>query len=119
MSILKPILNQLSRLMIALVLSGLIVPVTHACEPAAVDWQLLDQRYDRNHDGRYSRDEFARINDLPPFDWPREFAGPLGHQRLFKRLDRNKNGQIEEQEFFEIYSWLPNPCAGWPWSNRG
>ncbi len=90
-----------------------LAPMAHACDPAAINWQALAQRHDRNHDGRYSRAEFAQIADFAPYAWPKAFAGPRGHQRLFARLDRNQNGQIEEQEFFALYTWLPNPCAGW------
>ena len=34
--------------------------------------------------------------------------------KLFKYLDKNKDGKLADEELGEIHSLLPNPCANWP-----
>ncbi|MDQ9009192.1 EF-hand domain-containing protein [Acinetobacter gerneri] len=91
--------------------------ISFACEPASVDWDLIMKDYDLNKDQKISQHEFSHIQNFVPYEWPSsmQFQGKEGHAKLFKYLDQNNDGQLSQQELYEVYNLLPNPCAGWPW----
>ena len=88
-----------------------------ACEPAAIDWEGFEQSYDLDHNQSIDLREFQKVSNFAPYPWPEDqhYQGENGKNALFKSLDQNKDGQLSDQELFEIYALLPNPCEGWPW----
>lgn len=92
--------------------------VVSACEPASLDWELFQEKYDVNHDGMYSLKEFQRVEDFYPYNWPsdKRFQGGNKQTELFNYLDENKNGYLTNEELGNIHVLFNNPCEGWPWS---
>ena len=88
-----------------------------ACEPAAIDWEGFEQSYDLDHNQSIDLHEFQKVSNFAPYPWPegQHYQGEKGKNALFKYLDQNKDGLLSDQELFEIYALLPNPCEGWPW----
>ncbi|MFV5377058.1 calcium-binding protein [Acinetobacter calcoaceticus] len=95
-----------------------ILSMVNACEPASLDWELFQGKYDLNHDGMYSLKEFQRVEDFYPYNWPsdKRFQGENKHIELFHYLDENKNGYLTNEELGNIHVLFNNPCEGWPWS---
>ncbi len=86
-----------------------------ACEPASVDWASFMQTYDKDRNQTLDLNEFEGVREFSPYTWPAGFAGTGGRRRLFRALDQNRDGVLAEDERVGVYSYLTNPCAGWPW----
>ncbi|MDS7925698.1 calcium-binding protein [Acinetobacter sp. V115_6] len=95
-----------------------VLNMVSACEPASLDLELFQEKYDLNHDGMYSQKEFQRVEDFYPYNWPsdKRFQGENKQTELFHYLDENKNGYLTNEELGNIHVLFNNPCEGWPWS---
>ncbi len=53
------------------------------------------------------------MKDFDPLPWPddQHFHGKDKNAKLFKYLDKNKDGKLINEELGDIHSLLPNPCA--------
>lgn len=102
----------------------MIAPLTFACEPAGLDWEKLYQDYDRNLDQMIDQHEWQNLVHLKgqSVTWERQvFKTDLKRRKIFKALDQNHNGLLDQQEMSNIYQYFTNPCKGWRyrWGNKG
>lgn len=90
-----------------------------ACEPAEIGWTALFKQYDMNNNKKFEWSEFKKIQNFLPYEWPDnpEFKGEDGRRKLFQLMDKNKDEKLDQTELYEVYTYLENPCAGWPWTS--
>ncbi len=95
-----------------------------ACEPVSIEWDdIYRQMYPEVKDVKaitnsaISYQRFQRITHFEPYAWPKglRYRGENGKRNLFNDLDKNKDQQLSEEELSNIFVYLKNPCAGWPW----
>lgn len=99
-----------------LCISALISSYSFACDPISLDWKKFHQTYDLNKNKTFELKEFLKVKDFDPLPWPddQRFQGKDKNTKLFKYLDKNKDGKLTDEEVGDIHSLLPNPCADWP-----
>ena len=87
-----------------------------ACEPASLNWEQFHKTYDLNKNKTFELKEILSVKDFDPLPWPddKRFQAKDKNFKLFKYLDKNKDGKLADEELGEIHSLLPNPCANWP-----
>lgn len=91
-----------------------------ACDPISLDWELFHQRYDLNHNEKFDLKEFQRVTNFAPYPWPQDPRFKNSHQletkqsALFKFLDLNKDGQLNDEELGLVHQLFKNPCEDWP-----
>lgn len=104
---------------IAAILLFSLTSYSFACEPASIDWELFYKNYDLEKNKNIDKNEFAHVQGFIPYSWPtnKDFQGLDKNRKLFNFLDKDKNKQLTNTELGELYSVLPNPCAGWPWKS--
>ncbi|UUM27769.1 EF-hand domain-containing protein [Acinetobacter colistiniresistens] len=92
------------------------IPLSHSCEPTALDWDKLYADYDLNHDQMIDQNEWKQLIHLKdqPVSWQKKaFAIDPNRMKIFKALDQDHNGLIDQQEINNIYGYFINPCLGW------
>lgn len=97
-----------------------VIPTTYSCEPAGLDWEKLYADYDLNHDQMIDQNEWKKLILLQgqPVSWQKQILAIDSKKiKIFKALDLNRNGLIDQQEIINIYQYFSNPCQGWgsPW----
>ena len=90
-----------------------------ACEPVSFDWQAFMQANDHNRDGALQRSELVDA-DFSGSNYSHFEKNPAD-EAAFARLDKNGDGKLGglgegADELGDLYLYLPNPCAGWPWT---
>lgn len=95
---------------------GMVIPLSHSCEPASLDWEKLYADYDLNRDQMIDLNEWKKLIHLKnqPVSWQKQvFSVDPKRIKIFKALDQNHNGLIDQQEITNIYQYFSNPCKGW------
>ena len=90
-----------------------------ACEPVSFDWQAFMQANDHNRDGALQRSELVDA-DFSGSNYSHFEKNPAD-EAAFARFDKNGDGKLGglgegADELGDLYLYLPNPCAGWPWT---
>ena len=90
-----------------------------ACEPVSFDWQAFMQANDHNRDGALQRSELVGA-DFSGSNYS-HFEQDPAEKTIFARLDTNGDGKLSDlgegaNELGGLYFYLPDPCAGWPWT---
>lgn len=92
------------------------ISMSYSCEPAGLDWEKLYADYDLNRDQMIDQNEWTKLIELKdqPVSWQKQFF-PLDRKRIkiFKALDQDHNGLIDQQEITNIYGYFINSCQGW------
>ena len=81
-----------------------------ACDPATPNWDAFYKANDKNKDKKLQRSEWQHLNfDGSHYD--AGFESKLPPQQIFTQMDKNKNNVIDGDEIYELWTYLPNPCA--------
>ncbi len=59
---------------------------------------------------KIQRSEWQNLN-FNGSNYDAGFESSLPRAQIFQQMDKNKNGTLEEQEVYDLYLYLPNPCA--------
>lgn len=102
---------------IVLVLMLININNVDACEPASINWKnVYHQMYPNtiyfDKETKIKYENFRKISHFDPYAWPKDkkYRSNDGKLNLFNDLDKNKDKEISEDEFSNIYIFLPNPC---------
>ncbi|USA46137.1 EF-hand domain-containing protein [Acinetobacter sp. C26M] len=94
----------------------MVIPIAYSCEPAGLDWEKLYADYDLNRDQMIDQNEWKKLILLQgqPVTWQKQVLTIDSKRiKIFKALDLNHNGLIDQQEMINIYQYFTNPCQGW------
>ena len=92
------------------------ISMANSCEPAGLDWEKLYADYDINHDQMIDLNEWTKLIQLKdqPVSWQKQFFSMDNKRiKIFKSLDQNHNGLIDQQEIVNIYHYFVNPCQNY------
>lgn len=103
------------KLLFSVVLS---IPASNlmACDPIAINWTALYAKNDKNHDKNLQLNEWLTL-DFSSSNYDGGFESNKPLSQIFKELDANKNQQLDQEELYDIYLYLPNPCANFDMRN--
>lgn len=98
------------------------ISMSYSCEPAGLDWKKLYADYDLNRDQMIDQNEWKKLIELKdqPVSWQKQrLTIDPNRIKIFKALDLNHNGLLDQQEIINIYTYFSNPCQGWgsTWGN--
>lgn len=83
---------------------------TFACDPIAPNWEAFYEANDKNRDKKLQRSEWQNLNFEGSY-YDAGFESRLPPQQIFTQMDKNKNNVIDGDEIYELWTYLPNPCA--------
>ena len=107
-------------MLVALVLSVVCSTTTTACEPTALNWNLLYDSNDINKDNFIDQNEWKSLIKLTgqPYTWQNPTSNhDVFRLQVFKAIDQNQDGKLSSNELSSIYSYLNNPCANFPYED--
>ena len=81
-----------------------------ACDPATPNWDTFYKANDKNNDKKFQRSEWQHLNFEGSY-YDAGFESKLPPQQIFTQMNKNKNNVIDGDEIYELWTYLPNPCA--------
>ncbi len=110
-------MNMITRLNIALIVAALFCAnAAFACDPIALNWDAFYKANDKNNDKKFQRSEWQHLNFNGSY-YDAGFESKLPPQQIFTQIDKNKNNLIDDDEIYELWTYLPNPCADFDMRN--
>ena len=110
-------MNMIKRLNIALIVVALLCSnAAFACDPIAPNWDAFYKANDKNNDKKFQRSEWQHLNFNGSY-YDAGFESKLPPQQIFTQMDKNKNNVIDGDEIYELWTYLPNPCADFDMRN--
>ena len=87
-----------------------------ACDPIAPNWEAFYAANDKNKDKKLQRSEWQNLSFKGSY-YDAGFESKLPPQQIFTQMDKNKNNVIDGDEIYELWTYLPNPCADFDMRN--
>ena len=104
--------TRIALMIFALVCSN----VGFACDPVAPNWEAFYKANDKNKDGKLQRSEWQHLSFKGSY-YDSGFESTLPPQQIFTQIDKNKNNVIDGDEIYELWTYMPNPCADFDMRN--